>query len=130
MVLLLNCVAFLHSTGDPVVGTAEPQVSWESASFPVTFYGTLSLSQIVQVHDIEDLVKFGHEAKACPFFMSRDLHATAELVFCPYNYIIDPAIRSAMQIDLTGSVVIFDEAHVRSPLLQRCALYQIVYNKQ
>jgi fanconi anemia group J protein len=65
------------------------------------------------VHDIEDLVKYGKKARACPFYMSRDIFASAELVFCPYNYIVDPAIRSSMQIDLTGAVVIFDEAHVR-----------------
>lgn len=70
----------------------------------------------MQVHDIEDLVQFGQKEKACPFFISRDLNETAELVFCPYNYIVDPAIRSAMSIDLTGSVVIFDEAHVRLPV--------------
>ena len=69
------------------------------------------------MHDIEDLVNYGNRVKACPFYMSRDIFATAELVFCPYNYIVDPAIRLSMKIDLTGAVVIFDEAHVRLPFM-------------
>ena len=40
------------------------------------------------------------------------LHAgEAELVFCPYNYIIDPVIRAAMDVDISNAVLIFDEAH-------------------
>ena len=35
----------------------------------------------------------------------------AELIFCPYNYILDPVIRRAVQIDLQDAVIILDEAH-------------------
>ena len=35
----------------------------------------------------------------------------AELVFCPYNYLIDPIIRKAMDVDVSNAVLIFDEAH-------------------
>lgn len=38
--------------------------------------------------------------------MSED----AELVFCPYNYIINPVIRGAMEVDIQGSIVVLDEA--------------------
>lgn len=34
----------------------------------------------------------------------------AELVFCPYNYIISPVIRRAMEVDIEGAIVILDEA--------------------
>lgn len=34
----------------------------------------------------------------------------AELVFCPYSYIIDPVVRRAMEVDITGAIIILDEA--------------------
>jgi Fanconi anemia group J protein len=63
------------------------------------------------VHDIEDLVAAGAKKKACPYFTSRALAADADLVFCPYNYLVDPVIRASMDIQLAQCVVIFDEAH-------------------
>lgn len=40
----------------------------------------------------------------------------AELVFCPYNYIINPVIRGAMEVDIQGSIVILDEAQYVVPI--------------
>jgi Fanconi anemia group J protein len=34
----------------------------------------------------------------------------AEIIFCPYNYLLDPIIRDTLDINLDGAVVIFDEA--------------------
>lgn len=48
-----------------------------------------------QVHDIEDLCSLGNRHKACPYFVARHLAETAELVFCPYSYLLDPSIRRA-----------------------------------
>lgn len=61
--------------------------------------------------DIEDLVVVGREQSACPYFAARDLMLEAEIVFCPYNYLVDPNIRQSMQIQLEGHIVILDEAH-------------------
>jgi DEAD_2/PDZ domain len=47
----------------------------------------------------------------CPYYLSRALAKKAELVLAPYNYILDPGIRSAMGIDLKGAVVVLDEGH-------------------
>ena len=30
---------------------------------------------------------------------------------CRRSYLVDPVVRAAMQIDVTGAVLIFDEAH-------------------
>ena len=49
----------------------------------------------------------------CPFYLGRELARHAELVFVPYNYLIDDSSRKAL-VDLipwNGAVVIFDEAH-------------------
>lgn len=64
-----------------------------------------------EVMDIEDLCSLGKTRKSCPYFVSQKWAQTAHIVFCPYNYLIDPVIRRSMQIDLEGAIVIFDEAH-------------------
>ncbi|CAI9115235.1 OLC1v1016082C1 [Oldenlandia corymbosa var. corymbosa] len=64
-----------------------------------------------EAHDIEDLVKVGEVVKGCSYFAARELAEDAELVFCPYNYIINPLIRRAMEIDIKGAIIILDEAH-------------------
>lgn len=96
------------------------------------------------MHDIEDLARLGKRHQACPYFAARHLAESAELVFCPYSYLLDPNIRrstkvwwavcravpravlkssgcnthrallccaGAAQINATGAVLIFDEAH-------------------
>uniref|UniRef100_A0A667WX82 Regulator of telomere elongation helicase 1 n=1 Tax=Myripristis murdjan TaxID=586833 RepID=A0A667WX82_9TELE len=61
--------------------------------------------------DVEDLVKFGNKQRACPYYLSRSLKQQADIIFMPYNYLLDPKSRRAHNIELKGAVVIFDEAH-------------------
>ncbi|EPB80517.1 DNA repair helicase [Ancylostoma ceylanicum] len=63
------------------------------------------------VPDIEDMVTIGRRHSMCPFYRCRQMQETAELVLLPYNYIIDPHLRKIHKVDLSGSIVIFDEAH-------------------
>ncbi|RKO89259.1 hypothetical protein BDK51DRAFT_31497, partial [Blyttiomyces helicus] len=71
----------------------------------------LSRGASLEIWDIEDLAALGRETKGCPYYTSRVLAETAEVVFAPYNYIVDPMIREASEIKLEGNVVIIDEAH-------------------
>ncbi|KAI4989654.1 hypothetical protein ZWY2020_036971 [Hordeum vulgare] len=64
-----------------------------------------------EVHDIEDLLKVGRQVKGCPYFAAQTMAEAAQLVFCPYNYLISPIVRRAMDINIAGSIVILDEAH-------------------
>lgn len=64
-----------------------------------------------EVLDIEDLTIVGKKKKICPYYYSRDTSAAADIVFMPYNYLLDSAIRRTMKINFENSVVIFDEAH-------------------
>ncbi|XP_050926955.1 regulator of telomere elongation helicase 1 isoform X2 [Lates calcarifer] len=61
--------------------------------------------------DVEDLVKFGKKQRVCPYYLSRSLKQQADVIFMPYNYLLDPKSRRAHNIELNGAVVIFDEAH-------------------
>eukprot|EP00889_Picochlorum_renovo_P005649 jgi/Picre1/32679/NNA_008025.t1 len=63
------------------------------------------------VLDIEDLVKVGENRSVCPYFLSRGLTQDADIVFMPYNYLIDSKTRSGLGISWSNAVLIFDEAH-------------------
>lgn len=63
------------------------------------------------VKDIEDLVTIGNNCHACPYYMSRELASNADIIFMPYNYLLDPRILKSFKINLIDSVVILDEAH-------------------
>ncbi|XP_015152087.2 regulator of telomere elongation helicase 1 isoform X3 [Gallus gallus] len=63
------------------------------------------------IMDIEDLVKNGSKHRACPYYLSRSLKQQADIIFMPYNYLLDAKSRRAHNIELKGTVVILDEAH-------------------
>ncbi|CAL1270718.1 unnamed protein product [Larinioides sclopetarius] len=63
------------------------------------------------VLDIEDLITLGKKNVVCPYYAARHLKSRSDMIFTPYNYIIDPKSRRAHGIELQGNIVIFDEAH-------------------
>ena len=64
-----------------------------------------------QAWDLEDLVKVGRKIKACPYYATRELRNAAQLIICPYNYLVDPRIRKSMEISIKNQVIVLDEAH-------------------
>lgn len=65
----------------------------------------------VSVMDIEDLVELGRKCAFCPYYMARQLKNTSDIVFMPYNYLLDPRTSKNMDVEIYGNVIIFDEAH-------------------
>ncbi|POM73756.1 DNA repair helicase [Phytophthora palmivora] len=63
------------------------------------------------VWDIEDLVKLAQKHRECAYFHAREALDHANIVFAPYNYLLDPTIRDAVGITLKDSIVVLDEAH-------------------
>lgn len=62
--------------------------------------------------DIEDLVTLGRSSGPCPYLLSKEMAASADIVFMPYNYLIDAKSRMGLgKISWENSVLIFDEAH-------------------
>ncbi|KAJ7524999.1 hypothetical protein O6H91_17G031600 [Diphasiastrum complanatum] len=62
--------------------------------------------------DIEDLVNIGKSHGPCPYFVSRELHNSSDILFLPYNYLIDKENRRSLSgIQWADSIIIFDEAH-------------------
>lgn len=72
----------------------------------------LGLTQPGQnITDIEDLCSMGRDSNCCPYFMSKTIAKNSDIIFLPYNYLIDPKLREMNEIELRGSIVIIDEAH-------------------
>lgn len=65
----------------------------------------------LSVMDIEDIVRVGKKLKCCPYYASKELIDDAEIIFMPYNYLLDPKMRKANKIDLQNTIIILDEAH-------------------
>ncbi|KAF7270392.1 hypothetical protein GWI33_016626 [Rhynchophorus ferrugineus] len=61
--------------------------------------------------DIEDMLKLGDKHKFCPYYMTKELQQRADIIFTPYNYLLDPLARKALGLNLSNSVIILDEAH-------------------
>ena len=78
-----------------------------------------------EIMDIEDLHKLGRKHNFCPYYMSRELYQSADVIFLPYNYLLDHKIRSSLDIDFNGAVVIFDEAHNVQKLCEETASVSI-----
>ncbi|PON34292.1 RAD3/XPD family [Parasponia andersonii] len=77
----------------------------------VQFHPSLQKGGCHEAHDIEDLVKVGQVVKGCSYYAARSMADSAELVFCPYNYVINPVIRGAMNVNIQGAILVLDEAH-------------------
>uniref|UniRef100_A0A8D0HH76 DNA 5'-3' helicase n=1 Tax=Sphenodon punctatus TaxID=8508 RepID=A0A8D0HH76_SPHPU len=78
-----------------------------------------------QAWDIEDLVNLGKRLRACAYFAARELMEEADIVFCPYNYLLDLQIRESMEINLKDQVVILDEAHNIEDCARESASYSV-----
>ncbi|XP_020278263.1 regulator of telomere elongation helicase 1 homolog isoform X2 [Pseudomyrmex gracilis] len=78
-----------------------------------------------EILDIEDLVKVGQKQKCCPYFLAKELKQTADIIFMPYNYLLDPKTRKSQGIDLQNTVVLLDEAHNVEKVCEEAASLQI-----
>ncbi|KAJ1337035.1 hypothetical protein BSLG_006795 [Batrachochytrium salamandrivorans] len=61
--------------------------------------------------DIEELVVFGKERKACPYYLSKAAQPRADIIFLPYNYLINRNSRTSQSFSLDNAIVILDEGH-------------------
>jgi regulator of telomere elongation helicase 1 len=89
----------------------------------ISFFVYLAFRKSVvenEILDIEELVQAASKARACPYYTCKDTQTAADIIFLPYNYLIDPYARRAQNIDLENCIIIFDEGTFRN-----CNKYQI-----
>lgn len=78
-----------------------------------------------EILDIEDLVTVGKKLKCCPYYLSKELKQDADIIFMPYNYILDPKSRKANGVELLNNIIILDEAHNVEKMCEESASLQI-----
>ncbi|KAJ8725360.1 hypothetical protein PYW08_003543 [Mythimna loreyi] len=78
-----------------------------------------------EILDIEDLVTVGKKLKCCPYYLSKELKQDADIIFMPYNYILDPKSRRANGVELLNNIIILDEAHNVEKMCEESASLQI-----
>ncbi|XP_061073345.1 Fanconi anemia group J protein [Conger conger] len=78
-----------------------------------------------QAWDVEELVRLGGRLRSCAHYAARELMKGANIIFCPYNYLLDPLIRECMEINLKGQVVVLDEAHNIEDCARESASYTL-----
>eukprot|EP00796_Vickermania_ingenoplastis_P002354 gene2354-1483_t len=62
--------------------------------------------------DMEDLVKQGKTQVFCPYYAERERSKTADIIFMPYNYVVDPSLRKQLPFSIDKNcIVVVDEAH-------------------
>ncbi|RDD47757.1 Regulator of telomere elongation helicase 1 [Trichoplax sp. H2] len=75
--------------------------------------------------DIEELVELGGKQKVCPYYMARELRSNADIVFMPYNYLIDFKSRQSNSIDMKNAIIICDEAHNLEKICEDSASFDL-----
>ncbi|XP_062872398.1 Fanconi anemia group J protein [Trichomycterus rosablanca] len=78
-----------------------------------------------QAWDIEELCRLGSKLRSCAYYAARELMQDANIIFCPYNYLLDPLIRASMDISLKGQIVVLDEAHNIEDCARECASFTL-----
>ncbi|KRH92890.1 regulator of telomere elongation helicase 1-like protein, partial [Pseudoloma neurophilia] len=63
------------------------------------------------VLDLEDTLKLTKGCKACPYYTLRGITEQSDILFMPYNYVLDPNIRKSLDLPFKEYSIIIDEAH-------------------
>lgn len=47
----------------------------------------------------------------CPYYNQSERAKDADIIFMPYNYLLDSSMRRNFSLDISRSIIIIDEAH-------------------
>lgn len=87
-------------------GMCRVKVAKKACSF---YAGAKIRKNVEAILDIEELASFGKKNNACPYYLSREMQSNADIIFLPYNYLIDASARKSQNIDVKNAIIIFDE---------------------
>nr|XP_053603575.1 ATP-dependent DNA helicase DDX11 isoform X2 [Plodia interpunctella] len=66
---------------------------------------------LVDIMDMEDIVKCGKELKACPYYASRAAMDEAEVVLMSHAGVASSGARTGISLNLKNNILVLDEAH-------------------
>jgi len=78
--------------------------------------------------DIEELANFTFENKICPFFYEKNNINNADIIFMPYDFLFDKAIKKILNIKIKDNILIIDESHNLSKLCEDVNSFSITTN--
>jgi regulator of telomere elongation helicase 1 len=84
-----------------------------------------ALGYLREVRDIEDLCTAGRARFFCPYFHQRAAAEEADIVFLPYSYITDSALRRQLPFLMDDAIVIMDEGHNVPSLLTSAGSHKL-----
>ncbi|CAG5041487.1 unnamed protein product [Parnassius apollo] len=84
---------------------------------------------LIDIMDMEDLVKCGKDMKACPYYASRMALEDAQVVLISHAGIVNSGARSGFSLKLKDNVLILDEAHGLSAALENAHSAPVSYKQ-
>jgi len=83
----------------------------ESGQCPYKTEIELHSSTLPLVLSIGKLRRQGRVRSVCPYFLARKAAENCTVIVAPYQYIFNEHIRSRVKLELSGRILVFDEAH-------------------
>lgn len=78
--------------------------------------------------DIEELHKVAERHQFCPYYANNGRAAAADLIFMPYNYLLEEKIRENFTfygLNFRNAIIIFDEAHNIATCAEEVASFEL-----
>jgi Rad3-related DNA helicase len=60
---------------------------------------------------IEDLYKAYQGERMCPYYHQKMRLQEADVIFMPYNYLLDSGFREGLKLRMNRAILIVDEGH-------------------
>ncbi|XP_046963240.1 ATP-dependent DNA helicase DDX11 [Vanessa cardui] len=84
---------------------------------------------LVEIMDMEDIIKCGKQLKACPYYASRMALDESEVVLISHAGIVSSGARSGISLKLKDNVLILDEAHGLTAALENANSAPVSYKQ-
>lgn len=74
------------------------------------------------------MTREGKKGNFCPYYQQNERVTDADIIFMPYNYMLDDSMRQNFKLDLQRSIIIFDEAHNVGQCAEQSQSFEISEN--